>query len=293
MKQFLDPLIIAKLSTMYLKAKFIVEGFISGLHSSRFKGHSLEFAQHREYSFGDELKHLDWTVYAKSDKYFIKQYEEETNLKSYIMLDKSASMGYKSNGISKLEYASYIAASLAYMMIKQGDSVGLLLYDSKIKKNIPPRSNLSHLSVILDELSNLKAEGQTDISKILLEFSKNLKKRTLIILLSDLLEDQENIIKSVKNYRFAKHEVIVFHILDKTEEILDISGNVLFKEIESENTLITEPDIIKKEYRKLISEFIEKYKLEFHKSDIDYSYLNTSTPLDLAITNYLSKRENI
>ncbi|OGS45514.1 MAG: hypothetical protein A2539_10130 [Elusimicrobia bacterium RIFOXYD2_FULL_34_15] len=293
MKHYLDPIIVAKLSTMYLKAKFIVEGFISGLHSSRFKGHSLEFAQHREYSFGDELKHLDWTVYAKSDKYFIKQYEEETNLKSYILLDASASMGYKSNGISKLEYASYIAASLAYMMIKQGDSVGLLVYDSEIKKNIPPRSNLSHLSVILDELSNINCTGKTDISKILMEFSKNLKKRTLIILLSDLFEDQESIIKAIKNYRFAKHEVIVFHILDAIEETLNIPGNVLFRELENENTLITEPDIIKKEYRKLISDFIEKYKHEFHKSDIDYSYLNTSMPLDLALTNYLSKRENI
>jgi len=152
MKSYLDPLTIAKISTMSLKAKYVVEGFISGLHTSKFKGHSLEFAQHREYSFGDELKHLDWKVFGKSDKFFVKQYEEETNLKAYIMLDASGSMGYKSVGISKLEYGSYIAAALSYLMIKQGDAVGLVVYDTEIKKNIPPRATLNHLSIIFDEL---------------------------------------------------------------------------------------------------------------------------------------------
>lgn len=293
MKTYLDPLIIAKLSTMALKARFVVEGFISGLHASKFKGHSLEFAQHREYSFGDELKRLDWKIYGKSDKYFIKQYEEETNLKAYILLDASGSMEYTSDKISKLEYASYIAASLSYLMIKQGDSVGLAVYGKEIKKVIPPRSSLSHLSVIFDELSELKADGETDISKILLDFSKNLKKRTLIILISDLFDEQENIIKAIKNYKFSKHEVIVFHIMDKMEKNLDISGNVLFKNMENESFLITEPEIIKREYQKLISDFIEKYKTEFSRTNIDYSNFITSNPLDLALANYLSKRSNL
>ncbi|MBN1383995.1 MAG: DUF58 domain-containing protein [Elusimicrobia bacterium] len=293
MKSFLDPLIIAKLSTMALKAKFVVEGFISGQHASKFKGHSLEFAQHREYSFGDELKHLDWKIYAKSDRYSIKQYEEETSLKAYILLDSSGSMGYTSGKISKLEYASYIAASLSYLMIKQGDSVGLAVYDKEIKKVIPPRSSLSHLSVIFDELSGLEAAGETDISKILLNFSKNLKKRALIIIISDLFDEQENIIKAVKNYKFSKHEVIVFHIMDIMEQNLDIAGNVRFTNMENDSFLITEPEIIKKEYRKLVSEFIEKYKMEFSRTSIDYSHFITSNPLDLALTNYLSKRSNI
>lgn len=296
MKTYLDPLIIAKLSTMALKARFVVEGFISGLHASKFKGHSIEFAQHREYSFGDELKRLDWKIYGKSDRYFIKQYEEETNLKAYILLDASGSMGYNSDKISKLEYASYIAASLSYLMIKQGDAVGLAVYGKEIKKVIPPRSNLRHLSVIFDELSELKADGETDISKILMDFSKNLKKRTLIILISDLFDlfnEQDNIIKAIKNYKFSKHEVIVFHIMDKMEKNLDIAGNVLFKNMENESFLITEPEIIKKEYRKLISDFIEKYKTEFSRTNIDYSCFITSNPLDLALANYLSKRENL
>ncbi|PIU83368.1 MAG: DUF58 domain-containing protein [Elusimicrobia bacterium CG06_land_8_20_14_3_00_38_11] len=293
MKSYLDPLTIAKISTMSLKAKYVVEGFISGLHTSKFKGHSLEFAQHREYSFGDELKHLDWKVFGKSDKFFVKQYEEETNLKAYIMLDASGSMGYKSVGISKLEYGSYIAAALSYLMIKQGDAVGLVVYDTEIKKNIPPRATLNHLSIIFDELSKTTAGGETDISKILYDFSKKLKKRTLIILISDLFDEQEKIIRAVKNYRFAKNEIIVFHIMDKIEENLDMNGNVFFKSMENEKFLITETDIIKKEYQKIILEFIEKYKSEFRRADIDYSYFNTSSPLDLSLTNYLSKREKL
>ncbi|MDD5687150.1 MAG: DUF58 domain-containing protein [Elusimicrobia bacterium] len=292
-KSYLDPLVIAKLSTMALKAKFVVDGFISGLHTSKFKGYSVEFAQHREYSFGDELKHLDWKIYGRSDRYFIKQYEEETNLKAYLLLDASGSMGYKSNGISKLEYASYLAASLSYMMIKQSDSVGLVVYDTGIRKNIPPRSSYNHLSVIFDELSYLSTGGETDISKILLDFSKNLKKRALIILISDLFDEQDKIIKAVKNYRYAKHEVIVFHIMDKMEEILDFGGNVLFKSMENSDFLVTEPEIIKKEYQKLILEFVGKYRTEFQKADIDYSFFNTSTPLDIALTDYFSKREKL
>jgi hypothetical protein len=202
-------------------------------------------------------------------------------------------MGYKSDGISKIEYGSYIAAALSYLMIKQGDAVGLAVYDTEIKKNIPPRASLSHLSIIFDELSKTSAGGETDISKILYDFSKKLKKRTLIILISDLFDEQEKIIRAIKNYRFAKNEIIVFHIMDKIEENLDIDGNVFFKSMENKKFLITEADIIKKEYQKIISEFIDKYKSEFRRADIDYSYFNTSSPLDLSLTNYLSKREKL
>jgi len=290
MKSFLDPLVVAKLSTMFLRAKSVVEGTISGLHSSKFKGQSLEFAQHREYAFGDELRRLDWKIYGKSDRYFIKQYEDETNLKAYILLDASGSMAYRSDGVSKLEYASFVVASLAYLMIKQGDSVGLAVYGGGIKNSISPRSGLGHLSVILDGLEHLEAGGKTDISGALMEFSSRIRKRGLIILVSDLMDDPDSVIKSVKNYRFAKHDVMVFHILDRTEEKLDISGNVLFRHLESGRTLITEPEIIKEEYDKLVAGFIERYKTEFHKADIDYSYFNTSVPLDQALTKYLSRR---
>jgi uncharacterized protein (DUF58 family) len=275
---------------MLLKAKFVVEGTVAGMHTSRFKGQSLEFAQHREYSSGDELKHIDWKIYGKSDRYFIKQYEEETNLKAYILLDASGSMGYKSDGISKLEYASYIVAALSYLMIRQGDAVGLAVYDGSIRRNIPPRSGPGHLSVILEELSGIEPGGDTDISKILMDFSKYLKKRGLIIIISDLFDDQEGVIRAVKNYRYAKHDVIVFHLLDKHEEKLDISGNFLFRDMETGKNIITEPEIIRQEYGKLVAGFIDKYKTELHKADIEYSYLNTSTPLDWALTRYLSGR---
>lgn len=290
MKSYLDPLVIAKLASLHLKAKFIVEGSISGLHTSKFKGQSLEFAQHREYVFGDELKHLDWKIYAKSDRFFIKQYEEETNLKAYILLDASASMNYKSNGISKLEYASYMAASLAYLMIKQGDAVGLSVYDSRIRKTVPPHSGAVHLAAILEELDKLSPGGETDIGSILVKFSKYLRRRGLIIIISDLFDEQEKVVRAIKNYRFAKHDVMVFHLLDPVEETIDIPGNVLFSDMETGQTLITEPDIIKAEYVKLINRFKQKYKTEFHKADIEYYYLNTAMPLDQVLTRYLSGR---
>ncbi len=271
----------------------MVEGTISGLHSSKFKGQSLEFAQHREYAFGDELRRLDWKIYGKSDKYFIKQYEEETNLKAYILLDASGSIAYRSNGVSKLEYASFVAASLAYLMRRQGDSVGLAVCGDGIRQNISPRAGLSHLSVILDGLEHTEAGGGTDISGVLMELSSRIRKRGLILIISDLMDDPANVIKSIKNYRFAKHDVMVFHILDKAEEKLDIQGNVLFRHLESGRTLITEPEIIKKEYDKLVAEFIDRYKTEFHKADIDYSYFNTSVPLDQALTEYLSRRAKL
>lgn len=290
MRSYLDPLIVAKMSTMFLRAKFVVEGTVSGLHSSKFRGQSLEFAQHREYSFGDELRHLDWKIFGKSDRYFVKQYEEETNLKAHILLDASGSMNYGSGGLSKVEYASFVAASLAYLMIKQGDSVGLTVYGDGIKKNISSRSGMSHLSVILDTLERLPSGGETDISKVLMDFSALIKKRGLIIIISDLLDNQDSVIKAVKNYRFAKHDVMVFHILDRMEEKLDMPGNILFENMENGSSLITEPEIIKDEYNKLISAFLERYKTEFHRADIDYSYFNTSVPLDQALTKYLSKR---
>ncbi|OQA92221.1 MAG: hypothetical protein BWY26_00407 [Elusimicrobia bacterium ADurb.Bin231] len=293
MKAYLDPLVIAKLASLYLKAKYIVEGTVAGLHTSRQKGQSLEFSQHREYSPGDELKHIDWKVYGKSDRYFVKQYEEETNLRAHILLDASASMSFRSGGISKFEYASYITAALSYLMIKQGDSVGLCVFGDNLKKIIPPRSGFSHLSVMLDALQGITPEGETNVSSTLLNFSAYIKKRGLIIIISDLFDESSAVIKAIKNFRFSKYDVIVFHILDKTEEKLDLSGNILFKDMETGENLVTEPEIIKKAYQKLLLDMIEKYKTEFLKSDIDYFYFNTSMPLDLALTGYLSKRAKI
>jgi len=278
---------------MLLRARIVVEGFLSGLHQSPFKGWSLEFAQHREYSPGDELKHFDWKVYARTDKYFVKQYEEETNLKGHLLLDCSHSMSYRSKGLSKLEYGSYLAAALAYLMLKQQDAVGLTTFADKIYTHIPPRNYLAHLTIILDNLEKITPSGETKISSVLQEMGKHIKRRGLIILISDLFDEPEDVIRLLKYYRYKKNEVIVFHLLDPTEEDLPTGEAYLFENLENGNKIITEPEIVRKEYRRLINEFIENYKINFQQDDIDYCLISTATPLDRALGAYLSKREKL
>ncbi|MFH1784329.1 MAG: DUF58 domain-containing protein [bacterium] len=290
---YLDPLVLAKLSSMLLRARFVVEGFIAGLHQSPFRGFSLEFAQHRPYSAGDELKHLDWKVYARSDRFYIRQYREETNLKGYMIVDASASMGYGTTGITKLQYASYLASSLAYLMLRQQDSVGLATFASKINTYIPPRSSRQHLRIILEELERCTPSGETGISNILQHLGQYIKKRGLVILISDLLDEPGEVIKALKYFRFKKHEVIVFHLLDPSERELPFSDVVSFEDMEKNSHVVSEPDIIRQEYKRLLSEEIERYKLSFRESDIDYCFMDTSVALDKGLGAYLAKRETL
>lgn len=290
-KGYIDPLIVAKLSTILLKARFVVEGFIAGLHQSPYKGFSLEFAQHREYSPGDETRHIDWKVYGRKDKYFVKQYQEETNLKGYILLDRSASMGYRSKGITKLQYGSYLAASLAFLMLRQQDSVGLATFDERIKKYIPPRQSKGHLSLILKELENLVPSSQTGINRSLRELGQYTKRRGLIILISDLLDEQEKVLNALKYFRFKKHEVIVFHLLDPAELELPFTNVLWLEDMENKKRVLTHPGIIREKYKNVIKEFVETYKLSCLRSDIDYCLMDTKTPLDFALGAYLARRK--
>ena len=288
---YIDPLIVAKLSTMLLRARFVVEGFIAGLHQSPYRGFSLEFAQHREYSPGDETRHVDWKVYGRKDRYYVKQYQEETNLKGYILLDRSASMGYRSEGLSKLQYGSYLAASLAFLMLKQQDSVGLATFDEKIKKYIPPRQSKGHLSLILEELENLIPAYKTGINRSLQELGQYTKRRGLIILISDLLDEQEEVLKALKYFRFKKHEVIVFHLLDHAELELPFKGVVWVEDMENAKRVLTHPEIIRKRYKSVVKEFVETYRLSCLRSDIDYCLIDTKTPLDFSLGAYLARRK--
>jgi len=290
-KGYIDPLIVAKLSTMLLRARFVVEGFIAGLHQSPYRGFSLEFAQHREYSPGDETRHVDWKVYGRKDKYFVKQYQEETNLKGYILLDRSASMGYKSKGITKLQYGSYLAASLAFLMLRQQDSVGLATFDEKIKKYIPPRQSKGHLSLILSELEKLIPSSQTGINRSLRELGQYTKRRGLIILISDLLDEQEKVLNALKYFRFKKHEVIVFHLLDHAELELPFTNVLWLEDMENGKRVLTHPQIIREKYKNVVKEFVEMYKLSCLRSDIDYWLMDTKTPLDFALGAYLARRK--
>ena len=217
-QNYLSPSIIKKIDNIFLRAKLVVEGFIIGLHKSPYHGFSVEFSEHRPYSFGDEIKHIDWKLLAKTDKLYIKQFEEETNLKCYILFDSSASMNYGSpNNITKLEYAKTLSASLSYLMIKQQDAVGLTIFNKKIIKSIPPKSKISHLNILLNALHESNANGTTDLSPMLHSLADSIKKRGLIILISDLLDNPKDIIKGLRHFRHKGHEVVIFHILDSNE----------------------------------------------------------------------------
>jgi uncharacterized protein (DUF58 family) len=290
-RRFLKPEVVSKLSGMEIKARLVVEGFITGLHRSPYHGFSVEFAEHRQYMLGDPIKNIDWKVYAKSDRYFVKEFEEETNLKAYILLDTSGSMGYKSDGISKLEYSSYLSAALSYLMLKQRDSVGLVVFDEQIKKFIPPKSVLTHLHVLLKEMDKLEASQTTNVSSALHEMAERIQRRGLIIVISDLFDDANKVLSGLKHFRHKKHEVIVFHVLDPKERSFAFPEEAIFKDIETGEELSTQPWQVKKYYKEKITALINKYTWECRESLIDYVLLDTAVPYDYALYAYLNKRQ--
>jgi uncharacterized protein (DUF58 family) len=319
-RKYLKPSIISKLSTLELKAKFVVEGFIAGLHKSPFHGFSVEFAEHRQYMPGDDLKYLDWKVLGRTDKYFIKQFEEETNLKSYLIVDASRSMAFKSsdpayssfspfkkllkrklsssnetgpNGISKLEYATYLAASIAVLMHFQKDASGLVVYDENINTYIPPKATSQNLKAILTGLANLQGSGQTNTAASLNSIAERIKRRGLVIVFSDLFDDQNAVINSLKHFRYKKNEVIVFHILDALEMNFVIDSPTIFKDMETNKELLSQPISIMQSYRDAVKAFIDNYKYACRSNNIDYILLSTETPFDVALLEYLNKRKRL
>ncbi|MFA5728899.1 MAG: DUF58 domain-containing protein [Candidatus Neomarinimicrobiota bacterium] len=292
-RQFLDPAVIARLDNMSLRARLVVEGFIIGLHRSPYHGFSIEFAEHRPYMPGDEIKHIDWKLYGKTDRFYIKQFEEETNLKSYILLDKSGSMSFKSTAVSKLTYGSYLAAALGYLLIKQQDAVSLTLFDAEITAYLPPSAKKSHLNQVLGALENASAGAETAIAPLLHEMAEKIKKRGLIILISDLLDNPQDVINALKHFRHKRHEVIVFQVLDPQEIAFDFKRQTKFIDLENRDTLLTEPGQVKEAYRQAMRLFIEDYKIQCRVNNIDHVLLTTDRPLDLALTEYLNKRARI
>ena len=207
--RYLTAEMVARLKNMNLVARSVVEGFISGLHRSPYHGFSVEFAEHREYSPGDNIRYLDWTALGRTDRYYVKQFEEETNLKAHILLDTSSSMTYSSGGTTKLEYGSYLAASLAYLMVRQQDSVGLVTFDSEVRNFIPPRSTSAHLNVVLRELENLVPGGTTQVSEVFHRLAESIHRRGLIIIISDLYDDQKAVFRALRHFRQKRHEVLI------------------------------------------------------------------------------------
>ena len=289
----LTPDIISRLNNLSLKARFVVEGFIVGLHKSPYHGFSVEFSEHRAYGAGDEIRHVDWKLWGKTDRFFIKQFEEETNLKSYLLVDQSLSMTYKSKKMTKLEYAQILAASLGYLMLKQQDAVGLTLFDDRIRVNIPARSKRSHLNIILSQMQNIIAGPETTIAPVLHKTAETIKKRGLIILISDLFDDPDKVLSGLQHFRYKGHEVIVFHVLDPQELTLDFTQRTRFRDMESGEEIVTDPWHIQSDYQKSMEQFCDYIKSNCRQKNIDYVQLSTDLPLDMALSEYLIKRKRI
>jgi uncharacterized protein (DUF58 family) len=292
-KNYLQPEVLSKISNMELRAKLVVEGFITGLHKSPFHGFSVEFSQHRPYNAGDSLRFVDWKVYGRTDRYYIKQYEEETNLKSYILLDVSNSMNYASERISKLDYGKQLGAALTYLMLTQRDAVGMVLFDRIIRKMLPPRSTFSYLQPIIQELDRVKSGEDTRISTVLHQMAEQIKRRGLIIIISDLLDEPEQILSGLRHFRHNRHEVLVFHLLDPQEIQFDFGGDVIFEDMETGEKIKTFPWYIKKEYQAKINQFIAGYQRMCHENRIDYQLITTDLSLDKALMEYLIKRKRL
>ena len=292
--KYLQPAVVAQLANMELRARFVVEGFITGLHKSPYHGFSVELTEHRQYMPGDEIKHIDWKAYGKTDRFYIKQFEEETNLKSYIIVDASRSMNYASKGnLKKFEYASYVAAALSFMMIEQRDAVGLTLFDEGIRVSLPPRATRSYLKEILKELESAKPANKTGTSASLNLIAEQIKRRGLVIVLSDLFDKPESVMTALKHFRHKGHEVIVMQILDPLERSFAFEGDAIFKDLETQEELMTQPWHIQKAYQQSMQEFLDFYKRRCRDNNIDYVLLDTGTPFDKALFQYLNKRKRM
>jgi uncharacterized protein (DUF58 family) len=287
---YLTPATLARLGRLEFKARSIVEGFLSGLHRSPFKGFSVEFAEYRQYLPGDDLATLDWKVYARSDRHVVKKYQEETNLECHLLLDVSASMGYRSGEVTKLQYGSFLAAALAFLMNRQRDAVGLIAFDDKIIEMRNPSARAGHLTSLLITLDRLQVGGQTNVAKPLNDLAEAIHKRGLVVLISDLLDDPGRVIEGLKHFRYKGTDVIVFQVLDPAELRFPFEQAARFRDTETQNEVLAVPGAVRDQYLRAINRLQEQYRRELRLAGIDYVMLDTSVPLETALTSYLLTR---
>ncbi len=289
-RQFLDPAVVARLGTLELKARTIVEGLLSGLHRSPFKGFSVEFAEYRQYIPGDDLATIDWKVYARSDRHYVKKFEEETNLDCHLMLDLSGSMAYGSRGITKFEYGACLAASLGYLMNRQRDAVGLTAFDDRIVAMLPASARPGHLRSLLITLDRLETGRETDVARPLHQLAESLSKRGLVVLISDLLDDPDRVVRALKHFQFRGTDVIVFHVLDPDEIEFPFARATRFEDLESDEEVMAVPSVVREHYLAEMGGLMERYKRELGACGIDYCLVTTAQPLEIALLAYLSTR---
>ena len=290
-EKYLKPEVIRQIGRLDLRAQFIVKGFLQGLHASPFHGFSVEFSEHRKYTAGDDPDDIDWLVYAKTDKYYIKKFEAETNITGYLVMDLSRSMAYTyRQDLTKFDYAICLAAALAYLMVHQQDPVGLITFDEQIRSSLPPRSKRTQLGNILSLLAKLQPTGKTDIARSLTQIAAMLKHRSLVMLFSDLFADPEPIMQSLLRLRHGGHDVILFHVMDEAEVAFPFDGMIEFEEPETEEKLQVDASNFRADYLKEIGAVREYYRRACFQSGIDYVGLDTSMQFDRALMEYLVSR---
>lgn len=302
--RYLDPHALSELKNMELRARLIVEGFITGLHKSPYHGFSVEFAEHRPYNPGDEYKHVDWKVFGKTDRYYLKQYEEETNLRNYVVIDTSESMRYGQAGsLTKLQYASYLAAGLQYLMLKQRDATGLIGFDSTVHTIMPPKSSTAYLRTLLARLEHFNSEStdgrhKTAAASALHEVAERLGRRSLVIIMTDLFENiaaHDELLRALKHLRHKQHEVLVFHILEgATERRFEFPDvPMLFRDMETGEEMSVHPGQIREQYQEAVADFTNRFRRSCLEFNIDFEELDTGVSYERALMGYLNKRSRL
>jgi uncharacterized protein (DUF58 family) len=292
--RYLEPSALARVKNLQMVARGVVEGAMTGLHASPYKGFSVEFAEHREYTPGDDPRHLDYKMLARTDRLYVKQFEEETNMRVQILLDTSGSMGYRHGaGITKLEYASYLTAILAYLMTRQQDSVALTSFDTEVRLDMPARSSPRHFHEMMRQLEAVKPGRQTDVAATLHRLANRFKRRCLIVLVSDLYDEPEEVLRALCHFRHRRHEVIVFHVLDQAEIEFPFRDTVAFHDLETNERIQVEPAYIREAYLQEIGGFIATYRRGCADATIDYVMTDTATPYDFMLSRYLTKRAQL
>jgi uncharacterized protein (DUF58 family) len=290
-KKYLDPKILDKIGRLELRARLVVEGFVSGMHKSPYRGFSVEFAQHREYVPGDDIRFVDWKVYAKSDRVYIKEFEEETNLRAHIFVDQSESMQYAAEGsMSKFDYAATAAASLAYLIQQQQDSVGLNLFTDRVAKHLPASNTRAQLNLIFKSLEEARPSEKTAVGAVLHAFAEKIAKKGLVIVFSDLFDAPESVLSGLRHVRHQGHDLLVFHILDQDEVEFPFERMTLFEGLEQMPDLLVDPKSLREAYLKEINSFQEKIRKGCLAQRAEYSLVTTDQPLDVALSTYLAAR---
>lgn len=291
-EKYLKPEVINQIKRLDLRAQFVVRGFLQGLHASPYQGFSVEFSEHRKYSPGDDPKDIDWQVYAKTDKFYVKKFEAETNITGYLVMDLSQSMGYTyRQDLSKFDYAICLAASLCYLMIYQHDPIGLITFDQRVRHCLAPKSKRTQLGAVLGHLARLKPAGETDIGRSLTEISAMLRHRNLVMVFSDLLGEPEPVWQALRKLRHRGHDVILFHILDEAEVTFPFQDLVELIEPETGQRLEVDASNYRRDYLAELDEFRDRYRQECFQSGVDYVPLDTSMRFDRALLEYLASRQ--